>query len=111
MFKHVWSVLTIPYIRPPERKVFIDNFLVRIHFIIEMIRLTGLAPWDFEFPLPGSLTSTFLTVARSHVNPNESSNSCVSCSRFITSFLHLTWTGLGAHANVAAADKQGGIVS
>jgi len=34
--------------------------LVRIHFIIVMIRWTGLAPWRFEFPFPGSLTSTFL---------------------------------------------------
>ena len=25
-----------------------------------MIRWTGLAPWEFEFLLPGSLTSTFL---------------------------------------------------
>ena len=34
----------------------------RIHFIIEMIRWTGLAPWEFEFPFTGSLTSTFLQV-------------------------------------------------
>ena len=32
-----------------EREFFIDNLLVRIHFIIEMIRWTGLAPWEFEF--------------------------------------------------------------
>ena len=25
-----------------------------------MIRWIGLAPWEFEFPFPGSLTSTFL---------------------------------------------------
>ena len=43
-----------------EREFFIDNLLVRIHFIIVMIRWTGLAPWEFEFPFPGSLTSTFL---------------------------------------------------
>jgi len=43
-----------------EREFFIDNLLVRIHFIIEMIRCTGLAPWEFEFPFPGSLTSAFL---------------------------------------------------
>ena len=30
----------------------IDNLLVRIHFIIVMIRWTGLAPWEFEFPFP-----------------------------------------------------------
>ena len=44
-----------------EREVFIDNLLVRIHFVIVMIRWTGLAPWEFEFPFPVSLTSsTFL---------------------------------------------------
>ena len=43
-----------------EREFFIDNLLVRIHFIIVMVRWTGLAPWEFEFPFPGSLTSTFL---------------------------------------------------
>ena len=30
--------------RPAEREFFIDNLLVRIHFIIVMIRWTGLAP-------------------------------------------------------------------
>ena len=45
---------------PSEREFFIDNLLVRIHFIIEMIWWTSLAPWDFEFPFPGSLISTFL---------------------------------------------------
>jgi len=43
-----------------EREFFTDNLLVRIHFIIVMIRWTGLAPWEFEFPFPGSLASTFL---------------------------------------------------
>ena len=38
----------------------IDNLLVRIHFIIVMIRWTGLAPWEFECAFPGSLISTFL---------------------------------------------------
>ena len=37
----------------------IDNLLVRTHFITEMICWTGLAPWEFEFPFPGSLASTF----------------------------------------------------
>jgi len=31
-----------------ERECFIVNLLVRIHFIIVMIRWTGLAPWEFE---------------------------------------------------------------
>jgi len=47
-------------LRGGEREFFIDNLLVRIHFIIVMIRWTGLAPWEFEFPLPDSRTSTFL---------------------------------------------------
>ena len=44
----------------PERELCIDNLLVRIHFIIEMICWTGLAPWEIGFPYPGSLISTFL---------------------------------------------------
>ena len=47
-----------------EREFCIDNLLVRIHFIIVMIRWTGLAPWEFESPFPGSLTSTFLAKCR-----------------------------------------------
>ena len=46
----------------PEAEFFIDNPLVRIHFIIVMIRWTGLAPWEFEFPFPGGLAPTFLVV-------------------------------------------------
>ena len=39
--------------RNPKREFFIDNLLVRIHFIIVMIRWTGLAPWEFEdLPTP-----------------------------------------------------------
>ena len=34
-----------------EREFFIDNLLFRIHSIIVMMRWTGLAPWEFEFPL------------------------------------------------------------
>ena len=39
----------------PEREFFIENLLVRIHFIIVMIRRTGLAPWEFEFPFQVAL--------------------------------------------------------
>ena len=39
-----------------ERKFFIANLLVRIHYIIVMMKWTGLAPWEFEFPVPSSLT-------------------------------------------------------
>ena len=36
------------------------TILVRINSIIGMIWKTGLAPWEIEFPFPGSLISTFL---------------------------------------------------
>ena len=43
-----------------EREFFIDNLLARIHSSIVMIRWTGLAPLEFEFPFPGSLKRTVL---------------------------------------------------
>ena len=45
-------------LNPVEREIFIDKLLFRIHFIIEMIWGTGLAPWEFELPFPGSQTSS-----------------------------------------------------
>ena len=45
-----------------EREFFIDNLLVRVHFIIVMMRWTGLAPWEFEAHFSGSLTSTFVHI-------------------------------------------------
>ena len=45
---------------PFQRQFFIDNLLVRIHFIVVMIRWTGLAPWECEFFFSGSQASTFL---------------------------------------------------
>ena len=51
------------------QEFFIDNLLVRIHFIIVMIRWTGLAPW--EFPFPGSFTFVVFTVDELQpLNPN-----------------------------------------
>ena len=43
-----------------ERDFLIDNLLVRIHFIIVVMRWPGFVPWEFGFPFPGSLVSTFL---------------------------------------------------
>jgi len=42
-----------------EREFLIENLLVRTHCIIGRIWWTGLAPWEFEFPFPGSRISTF----------------------------------------------------
>jgi len=47
-------------LRVVESELFIDNLLVRVHFINVVIRWTGLVPWEFEYPFPGSLISTFL---------------------------------------------------
>ena len=46
----------------PEGNFFIDNLLVRMHFVVEIIWWTGLAPWEFQFPFPGNLKSTFLII-------------------------------------------------
>jgi len=61
----------------PAREFFIDNLLVRVHFIVVMIRWTGLAPWLFEFPFPGSLTSTFLADP-SHLPRQGTREKCLS---------------------------------
>ena len=42
-------------------RVLVDNPLVRIHSVMGMIWWTGLAPWEFKFPVPGSLISTLRT--------------------------------------------------
>ena len=59
-----WQPRTRPRrsFRLREREFFIDNLLVRIHLIMSQMCFwwTGLAPWEFEFPFPGSLISTFL---------------------------------------------------
>ena len=52
-----------------KTELFVDNLLVRIHFIIVMIRWTDLAPWEFEYPFPGSLTSTFLVSTLNFKSP------------------------------------------
>ena len=60
---HCPSPAPTPFSTCREREFFIDNLLARNHFIIDMIRWTGLAQWEFEFPFPGSRTSTFLATA------------------------------------------------
>jgi len=57
-----------------QKEFFIDNQLARIHLIIVMTRWTGLALWEFEFPFPGSLTSTLLQAdIRRDARPREDS--------------------------------------
>ena len=56
-----------------EREFFIDNLLVRIHFIIVMSRCTGLAPWDFESPFPAlHLPSMYLCFTHLQVGGSAS---------------------------------------
>jgi len=71
-----------------QREFFIDNLLVRIHFIIVMIRWTGLAPWEVEFPFPGSLTSTFLCISAPqtlHQKPGMAFSSSLFSSLLLSS--------------------------
>ena len=35
-------------LKPSEKEFFVKNLLVQIHFIIEMMSCTGLAPWDLN---------------------------------------------------------------
>jgi len=55
--RELWALLEQDvdrYTPDPEREFCIDNLLVRVHFIIVMIRWTGLAPSSH-----GSLNSLF----------------------------------------------------
>ena len=65
------------------REYVIDNLLVRIHFIIEMIWWTGLAPWEFEFLVSGSLISTFLVCMRHHLFESHCVYETTSHARFL----------------------------
>ena len=56
-----------------QREIVIDNLLVRFHSIIVMTRWTGLAPWDFDFPYPGGLTSTLLACLSTEETSQETS--------------------------------------
>ena len=58
--KGLWEGGGGPWNLRTERKFSIGNLLLLIHFIIEMICWTGLAPGDFEIPVPGSLISVYL---------------------------------------------------
>ena len=69
------------YLQVREREFFIDNLLVRIHFIIEMIWWTGLAPWEFEFPFPGSLTSIYMPRGQRTLAPSRPPNTATSALR------------------------------
>ena len=62
-----WSVAKICHCLGLEREFFLltpywseSTTASWIYYSIVMIRGTGLAPWEFEFPFSGSLTSTFL---------------------------------------------------
>jgi len=54
-----YGTTVLQHARLKEGECFTDNLLVQMHFIIVTSRWTGLAPWEFEFPFPDSLTSTF----------------------------------------------------
>ena len=63
-----------------ELEFFMDNLLVRIHFIIVMIRWTGLAPWEFSLPWQAFWEPSVPNLARS-----ESFASARACANQIKS--------------------------
>jgi hypothetical protein len=79
---------------PPGSELDVDLhvvLLVRIHYIIIMIKWTGLAPWEFELAFPSSLTSTSLAASstwtcawwpRSPKAPTPARSRCLSQSQF-----------------------------
>ena len=71
---------------PPEREFFIDNLLVQIYSIIVMIRWTGLVPWEFESPFPGSLTSTFQSPVPSTTRSSSNVSLAHIVERYVTKF-------------------------
>ena len=70
-----------------EREFFIDNLLVRIP---RCFWWTGLAPWEFEFPCPGSLGSTFLVSHKHFSLPS------LSCCLFLSLSLSLSLSSADA---------------
>ena len=57
----------------PEREFVIDNLLVRIHFIIAMTWLTGLAPRGLKFPYETQISAVpkgFGTSMKTLINPD-----------------------------------------
>ena len=81
-----------------EREFFIDNLLVWVH---RCFWCTGLAPWEFESPFPGSLISTFLGGL---TNISHSSQS-LSHSRAPNPELSTLISG-GARGSVLRADQH-----
>ena len=45
------------------------NLLIRNNLIIMIIRWTGLAPWEFEFPFSGSLTFMYRRSSIEYIRP------------------------------------------
>ena len=54
----------------PQREFFIDSLLVQIHFIIELIWWTGLAPSEFEFHLPHPPSLSTFNKITPHTEPH-----------------------------------------
>ena len=93
-----------PCRRRGVREFFVDNLLVRIHFIIMMIRWTGLAPWVFEFPFPGSLTSTFLVSTKACQMPSAPGTWLTDNSQVVVLNLWYTSVNFGAETNPVSSN-------
>jgi hypothetical protein len=77
--------LSAPLCRHRERKFFIGNLLVRIHFMNVIIRWTGLAPWEFKDTPSHSPGGARLTVKHSggRVCRKSTTTTRGQCARFV----------------------------
>ena len=88
-----------------KKEFLIDNLVVRINLNIVMIRWTGLAPWELEFPSPGSLTSTFpgpgTNPARTSQHPGIKPAGLDNCHTGGTFFASFFWAFSRAAASAS----------
>jgi len=81
-----------------EREFFIDHLLVRIHFIIVMIRWTGLAPWEFEFPFPRSHSPLRCRANMAHIRQSRPDSGLGCLMPVSSSLLRFPFTPCWTHS-------------
>ena len=81
-----------PRHRPRGRELSIDNLLDGIHYTIEMIWWTGLAPWEFAFPFHRPRATSLRTppCTRHCTDPNRHEKPAQT-----RTLLHPSWMGSG----------------
>ena len=99
-----------------EREFFIDNLLVRIHFITEMINRTGRVKWVFDFPAGHAFGSVWWSPGTWHHCCGGSSSLSISLSLSLFLFISLSPDPLSRQdpsplVGISIADFRGEICS